>query len=147
MNKKIILLTTLSGFVILLIVANIFLNSKQTRSTVQDSTQIQKANYKTITSKDLNEMIANKDFFLVNVHTPYAGEIEKTDANIAYDTIGNNLDKLPVDKNAKIVVYCRSGSMSKTAAETLASLGYTNIYNQVGGMIDWEKQGYTLINK
>lgn len=35
-----------------------------------------------------------------------------------------------------LLVYCRSGRRSKTAAETLIGLGYTNIY-EFGGIIDW----------
>lgn len=102
---------------------------------------------KDITSQELNSLLAAKDFFLVNVHVPYEGELPKTDSFIAYSRIGVNLDKLPTDKNSKIVLYCKSGRMSEIAAQRLASLGYTNVYNQIGGMIDWEKQGFQLIRK
>jgi len=101
--------------------------------------------YKNITSQELKAMLIRKDFFLANVHIPYEGEIEKTDAFIPYNEIEKNPDKLPKDKNAKIVLYCRSGSMSKIAAGKLVSLGYVNVYNLTGGMINWEKQGNTLI--
>lgn len=40
------------------------------------------------------------------------------------------------DKKQLILVYCRSGRRSKTAAEKLASLGYSNV-KEFGGMIDW----------
>ena len=52
---------------------------------------------------------------------------------------------MPADKNAKIVVYCRSGAMSSDAAQTLTRLGYTNIWDVDGGMMAWEKEGYQLI--
>lgn len=45
-------------------------------------------------------------------------------------------EKLP-DKEALILVYCRSGRRSKIAAETLARLGYTNV-KEFGGIIDWQ---------
>ena len=44
-------------------------------------------------------------------------------------------EKIP-DKDALILVYCRSGRRSKIAAESLAKLGYTNV-KEFGGIIDW----------
>ena len=101
--------------------------------------------YKVIPITRLKSMLDNKDFLLVNVHIPYEGEIKGTDLFIPYNEIGKNLDKLPADKNAKIVIYCRSGNMSSIAAKTLARLGYTNITDVEGGMVEWEKQGYPLV--
>jgi rhodanese-related sulfurtransferase len=100
-----------------------------------------------LTDLQLAAMLAQKDFFLVNVHIPYEGEIKDTDAFIAYDTIADNLDKLPQDKNAKIVVYCRSGGMSAIAARELVHLGFTQVSDLAGGMIDWEKSGYKIVTK
>lgn len=104
-------------------------------------------NFTTITSKKLSTMFSKKDFFFVNVHIPYEGEIKNTDAFIPYDKIADNLDKLPADKNAKIVFYCRSGRMSEIAAQELTRLGYTQVSHLSGGMIDWEKNGYEILEK
>ena len=103
--------------------------------------------YRVISVEQLKTMMENKDFLLVNVHIPYAGEIEGTDLFLPYNEIEHNLDKLPADKNARIVAYCRSGMMSKTAAKTLVSLGYTEVIDVTGGMIAWENAGYQLIEK
>lgn len=46
------------------------------------------------------------------------------------------------DKDALILVYCRSGRRSKNAAETLAELGYTNI-REFGGILDWPYETVT----
>ena len=40
------------------------------------------------------------------------------------------------DYNQTILIYCRSGNRSKQAAQKLASMGYTNVY-EFGGIIDW----------
>ena len=103
--------------------------------------------YTNIPATQLEAMLEKKDFAFINVHIPYEGEIANTDAFVPYNEIEKNLDKLPTDKNARIVLYCRSGRMSTLAAETLVRLGYTNVWNVEGGMIAWETLGLPLGTK
>jgi rhodanese-related sulfurtransferase len=100
--------------------------------------------YTDVSVVDLQTMLSNKNFTFVNVHIPFEGNIAHTDLSISYDQIGQNLNKLPSDKNAKIVLYCRSGRMSAIAAETLVGAGYTNIWNLSGGMVAWEQAGLPI---
>ncbi|MBP1694591.1 MAG: Rhodanese domain protein [Chloroflexi bacterium] len=100
--------------------------------------------YTDISVGDLRTMLANKDFTFVNVHIPFEGNIAKTDLSIAYNEIGQSLGQLPEDKDAKIVLYCRSDRMSNIAAEKLVSLGYTNVWNLDGGMVAWEQAGLPI---
>jgi len=92
-------------------------------------------------------MLDNKDFLLVNVHIPYEGEIPQTDLFVPYNEVEQNLSQFPRDKGAKIVLYCRSGSMSAIAAKNLVKLSFSNVWNLDGGMVEWERQGYELIHK
>ena len=103
--------------------------------------------YFNITTVQLDEMLKNKDFLLVNVHIPYEGEIPGTDLFVPFDEIEQNLSKFPADKGAKIVLYCRSGRMSAEAAADMVDLGFTNVWNVMGGMVAWGKEGNELIHK
>ncbi|HSR47722.1 MAG TPA: rhodanese-like domain-containing protein [Anaerolineales bacterium] len=102
------------------------------------------ASYTDISADELSAMFESKDFFFVNTHIPYEGEIAQTDAFIAYDDLAAYDQGFPADRDAKIVLYCRSGRMSAIAAEELARRGYTNLYNLDGGMAAWEQAGYPL---
>ena len=102
--------------------------------------------YRNVNAQELNAMLNNKDFLFINVHIPFEGNIADTDLSIPYDQITEpaNLAQLPVDKNAKIVLYCRSGRMSAIAAEELMKLEYTNVWNLKGGMLEWQQAGFEI---
>ena len=134
----------MKGFLVIIILALLFAGGLSVYKN-RNTPQAQK--YTNITSDQLYEMLKRKDFYFINVHIPYEGEIEGTDAFIPYNKIAQNLDKLPEDKSTKIVLYCQSGRMSEIAAQELSDLGYTNVYNHLFGMHDWQSKGYPLWNK
>ena len=109
--------------------------------------EVEGGSYTNVTPQQLAEMLKKKDFFFVNVHIPYEGEIDPTDAQIPYDQTMQQLSQYPADKNAKIVLYCRSGHMSSIAAKELVKAGYTNVWNLDGGMAAWVQQGLPLKEK
>lgn len=76
-----------------------------------------------VSPDQLASMLTHKDFTLVNVKTPYVGEIDGTDLYIPYDQLAARVAELPSDETAKILVYCRSGVQSAQAAQTLLDLG------------------------
>jgi rhodanese-related sulfurtransferase len=113
-----------------------------TNQPITKENSVGSTSYTMISVDELSQALKAKDFLFVNVHIPVEGNIPGTDLDIAYNEIEKKIDKFPADKNAKIILYCRSGSMSKTAANTLASLGYTNVFDLKGGYDAWEAAGY-----
>lgn len=93
---------------------------------------------------ELSAMLTMKDFKLIDVHIPEQEHIPGTDELIPFNTVTNSQSKLPQDKDAKIVLYCRSGSMSRRASEDLIKMGYTNVYNLAGGLNAWKQSGYDV---
>lgn len=98
-----------------------------------------------ITVEQLSAALPGKNFTLVNVHVPYAGDLPQTDLSIPFNEISNATDQLP-DKDAPIVVYCRSGNMSTQAAQALVGLGYTHVLEVDGGMAAWQAAGNQLVD-
>jgi rhodanese-related sulfurtransferase len=100
-------------------------------------------NYINISPKDLKGYLdSDKDIYLLDVHIPEQEHIVGTDEFIPFNDIAASKTKLPDDKDTEIVVYCRSGSMSKTASKTLIDIGYTNVKNLTGGINAWKSEGY-----
>lgn len=132
-SKTLVLILTLLALSLLLF----FLMSKS------KDTQI-----KLINSSAFENLIKNESVFVLNVHTPYYGEINGTDAIIEdWQNIALYKDKLPRDLNTPIAVYCRSGRMSASAAQQLKELGYKNIYDLEGGMNAWVESGRGIITR
>jgi len=131
---------------IFILLVAVVLVSCQTKPVTGETVTVTGGSYQNITPAELNDLLKKKDFVFVNVHIPFAGNIADTDLSIPYDQIDTveNLAQLPTDKNAKIVLYCRSGRMSAIAAEDLVALGYTNIWNLNGGMDAWEQADFDL---
>jgi len=98
-----------------------------------------------ISVDQLEKLMDQKNFTLINVHIPYQGEIDNTDLLIPFNAVNQNKNLLPKNKDAKIVVYCMEDQMSDVAAEQLTKMGYTRIFNLQGGMLAWQNQGRRLV--
>src|SRR5688572_1685506 len=92
------------------------------------------------------ERMKNEPAMVINVHVPYEGELDGTDAFIPYDKIRDD-PRLPEDKGTELLLYCRSGHMSEKAGLDLHEEGYTNIAHLEGGMKAWEASGRQVIFK
>jgi len=91
--------------------------------------------------------MTQKGFMLIDVRSPEehaAGFIPGTDLNIDFREIKTRHREIGVPLDEHIVVYCQSGHRSNIAAETLADLGYTHVYNVRGSMNAWVEAGYPV---
>ena len=89
----------------------------------------------------------NPGFVILDVRTAEefaSGYIENA-INIDYysDTFRDELDNL--DKNKAYLVYCRSGGRSGSTLDIMAELGFKEVYNILGGMINWQAEGLPTV--
>ena len=58
------------------------------------------------------------------------------------DDFAAQLDTL--DKDVPYVMYCNSGNRSSEAVKTMEDLGFVEVYEIDGGIVNWYDQGYPI---
>ena len=95
--------------------------------------------YQQITAQEAKAIMDTESaYIIIDARTDEefaAGHIANAILIPEYEVAARAEEELP-DKDALILVYCRSGRRSKLAAADLVKLGYTNI-KEFGGIIDW----------
>ena len=115
-------------------------------SGCSQSETITETNYMQITAKEAKNIMDNEtDYIILDVRTEEEfseGHIDGAILIPDYE-IADKAEKILTDKDQLILVYCRSGRRSKLAADSLVTMGYTNI-KEFGGIIDWS---YDVVTK
>jgi len=80
---------------------------------------------------------AKEDFFLLDVREPTEFQIGRIPGStlIPLGEVPQRVNEIPRDK--EIVVHCKMGARSATAAAFLRQQGYKNVKNLKGGILDW----------
>ena len=111
-----------------------------TEAPTTKTTEMINMTYEQISQSEAKEIMDTKsDYIIIDARTQEEfdeGHIENAILIPEYE-IQEKAPELIPDKNALILVYCRSGRRSKIASEALVQLGYTNV-KEFGGIIDWE---------
>jgi len=89
----------------------------------------------------------NTNFKIIDVRFPeeFKDEHIKKSINIPLDQIKNGIKNTIPDKNATIYTFCRSGERSSMAQAILKSMGYKNVKNVSGGILEWKEQNLPTI--
>jgi molybdopterin/thiamine biosynthesis adenylyltransferase/rhodanese-related sulfurtransferase len=89
------------------------------------------------------ELHSGETTVLIDTREPH----EYAEANIAGSRlvppamVADEIEAAVPDKSAKVILHCRSGVRSMTAAEQMAEMGYTDLANVSGGILEWQAEG------
>jgi rhodanese-related sulfurtransferase len=106
---------------------------------------------KDISNEESYKMIienkTNSNFIILDVRTPEEfaeGHIEDS-INIDFysETFYSELDKL--DKSKSYLIYCRTANRSGQALDIMENLDFSEVYNMLGGIVEWESNGYSIV--
>ena len=95
------------------------------------------------------DMDAGKPVILVDVRDSEefaAGHLPKA-INISRGLLEWKIGRMVPDRNANIVVYCRTDARSALATEVMMKMGYTNVKNLKGAFKAWGLAGYPIYNR
>jgi rhodanese-related sulfurtransferase len=98
---------------------------------------------KTITAEELKARIdAGEQLNIVDVREPH----EHQDFNIGGTLyplgriLSMDVDELEGLKDQEVIFYCRSGNRSGQACMFAETMGFTNVINLTGGMLQWREK-------
>jgi rhodanese-related sulfurtransferase len=96
-----------------------------------------------IQADTLQERInAGENLYLLDVRQPD----EHAEYNIGGtllplgDIMSLQVESIEDWRNQEVICYCRSGQRSMQACMMLESMGFTNVKNLAGGMLNWKNQ-------
>ena len=93
------------------------------------------------------EQVSNNSVIIdVREETEFVGELGHIAGSrlVPMKSIANNLEDLESLKDKEIILVCRSGARSTTSAAILKGLGFQDVKNLKGGMLEWNKSGFPI---
>ena len=102
---------------------------------------------KNVTVTEAYELIESGKVVIIDIRTPRefsSGHIENA-INIDFysPTFKQELNKL--DKAKAYLIYCRTGHRTGIALGLMKELGFMEVYNMLGGITAWVKNGYPIV--
>ena len=97
--------------------------------------------FETVDAARAIRLIDSANAFVLDVRSAeeFKQEHIKEATLIPVNKLPDRINELSAYKNTPVLVYCRSGNRSATAARILQAQGFTKIYNLQLGMIGWKQ--------
>jgi rhodanese-related sulfurtransferase len=95
----------------------------------------------------IQENAGNPDFVIIDVRTAeeYDGGYIEGAINIDYYSEDFSAQLEMLDKDMTYLIYCGTGRRSAGARDIMAELGFREVYNMSGGIMEWEAKGLPVV--
>ncbi len=105
--------------------------------------------FRDLSAAELARMIGRENVLLLDVRETdeFRGEHIKGARHMALGTLAAKLGELESHKADQILLYCRSGNRSASAANMLVKAGFPNVGHLAGGIIAWKAESYPVARK
>lgn len=139
MNKGILLLCI--GIAAVISLAGCGLGYKKNKTSNESSVSqegIEKGAYHKITAEEAKKMMDEEDVIVVDVRRADEYSVKHIPGAVLVpnESIKDEQPEALPDKDAILLIHCRSGVRSKDASDKLVAMGYENVYD-FGGINDW----------
>ena len=138
MKKLISVLAVIAAIATGVIWYAILQSRAQSTGTSDSAHPEEKVIYHTVTAETAKYMMDEGSVTIVDVRTQSeydTGHVENA-ILVPHETIGRTVPEELPDKEAVLLVYCRTGRRAADASQKLADMGYTKVYD-FGGIEDW----------
>jgi rhodanese-related sulfurtransferase len=95
------------------------------------------------------DLDAGKKFILLDVRSKEefdAGHLPNA-VHVSRGLLEFKIGRVIPDKNANIILYCRTGARSAMATLVLNEMGYVNAKNMAGAFKEWGTAGFPVYNR
>ena len=102
--------------------------------------------FKDISPAEAARIVGNDDNLVLDVRDPdefKSGHLRGAKL-IPLGSLAGKLSEIEKFKDKTVLVYCRSGNRSATAANILCRAGFSDVSNLAGGIIAWQSEHYPV---
>lgn len=105
--------------------------------------------FKMVNTNEAVKLMNNDDTIIVDVREDkeIKGGIIKNAQHITLAQLKDRIGHLGSNKQAPILVYCRTGTRSTSACNTIRKEGFENVSNLAGGIMAWEAANLPTVQK
>lgn len=113
----------------------------------ESDSAVQKGIYEVLDVEKYQAAISSGDVTVIDVRTPGEYQSGHIQGAMLMDVTNGSFDAkiAEIDKEQPVYIYCRSGSRSANAMRKMKAMGFTEVYDLNGGVLNWTKNGKPLV--